>query len=151
MLRRWLAPAFLLALAAVLTAACADQYDPTPTHTPMPDLLVNGVVAEFQTPTGNFFAHATDPESIERLYQLESGELSGLFPNGIIAPGQGAGDHNAPWSWHMHRQTVDVVEVASPVCDGTLQEVEENLENWLQNIRRFCPHDAELVGITDYR
>jgi hypothetical protein len=147
---RWLAPALLLALAALLPA-CADQFAPTPTPTTFPDLLVNGVVATFDTPEGEFKVFATNESAIEALFRVQSGDSSATIPSGVLVPDSGAGEHNAPWSWHLHRQTVELVETASVLCNGTVTQVEEDLENWLQNIRRFCPSNAELVGITDYR
>ena len=147
---RWLAPALLPAL-AVLLFACADQFAPTPTPTTFPDLLVNGVVATFDTPEGEFKVFATNESAIEALFRVQSGDSSATIPSGVLVPDSGAGEHNAPWSWHLHRQTVELVETASVLCNGTVTQVEEDLENWLQNIRRFCPSNAELVGITDYR
>jgi hypothetical protein len=147
---RWLAPALLLAIATLLPA-CADQFAPTPTPTTFPDLLVDGVVATFDSPGGSFSVFTTNESTIEELFRVQAGESSATIPDGVLVAGDGAGDHNAPWSWHLHRQTVSMVETAGVLCNGTPAKVEENVENWLQNIRRFCPQDAELVDITDYR
>jgi hypothetical protein len=147
---RWLAPALLLALATLLPA-CADQFAPTPTATTFPDLLVDGVVATFDTPEGEFSLFTTNESAIEALFRLQGGDTSATIPSGVLVPDSGAGEHNAPWSWHLHRQTIQLVDTAPVLCNGTVTQVEEDLENWLQNIRRFCPSNAELLEITDYR
>jgi hypothetical protein len=113
--------------------------------------LSGGVVADFKVGSFEFSIFVTNPDTIEQLYALQRGESAANIPNGLLLPGPGKGLHNAPWSWHLDPQETEMAEFTIEVCDGTPEFVEEELEYWLGSVKRYCPWNAELVNITDYR
>lgn len=148
-MRRWLAPAFLIALTGLL-AACGDA-EPTATPSPTPNPLSGGIVATFQTPEGSFKAYITNESTIKTLYDVQAGESNATIPNGPLLEGPGVADHNEPWSWHLDPQATEMAEVTVEVCDGTAQFVEDEIDYWLNTVGQYCPWGAELVDIADFR
>jgi hypothetical protein len=67
-----------------------------------------------------------------------------LFISGSIARGNGG--HNLDWSWHFVPDQWDLVEVAVEVCDGTPQEVEADLDYWVDQLGRFCPYRSYVAA-----
>jgi len=119
-----------------------------------PDLraeLDGGVVATFQVGNSSFRVFVTNEDAIEQLYSLQRGEISASIPNSPLHRGPGAGMHNAPWSWHLDPEQLELADFTIEVCDGTPEFVEEELEYWLEQVGQYCPWSAELVEIEDYR
>ncbi len=119
-----------------------------------PDLeaeLEGGVVATFAVGNSRFRIFVTNPETIEELYRLQSGESRANIPNGPLLSGPGAGMHNVPWSWHLDPEQTQMAEITIEVCDGTPDFVEEDLAYWLDQVGQYCPWSAELVDIADHR
>ena len=54
----------------------------------------------------------------------------------------GDGGHNAPWSWHFVPDGWDMVEISIEVCDGTPRLVEDNVDEWVNDVGQFCPWGA---------
>jgi hypothetical protein len=126
---------------------------PMPTPTPTPDLseLDGGVVAAFDVVGTVFHAFVTNPDTIDALYRLQRGESTATIPNGTLRPGPGPGMHNLPWSWHLDPDDTHMADFTIELCDGTPAFVEENLEYWLGTVGQYCPWNAELLSIEDYR
>lgn len=140
---RHVIPLALLALLAVVS--CDD--DPAGPETELP----GGVLATFEVSGETFRVWATSQEGVDQLLALETGESQAGIPNGPLVQGAGEDDHNAPWSWHLDPQAVRMAEVTTEVCDGRPSMVEEDLEYWLDTVGRFCPWNAELVELEDFR
>lgn len=134
-----------IAVLVVAVAACGDA------PTDVPDELEEGVLATFRVQSDTFRVWTTRAETIQQLEALEAGESAANIPNGALRRGPGRGDFNAPWSWHMDPQGVAMAEVTAEVCDGRPSFVESNLETWLEDVGRYCPWSAELVGLEDLR
>jgi hypothetical protein len=69
------------------------------------------------------------------------------IPNGQLLPGPGTADHHLPWSWHLDPEDMGMAEVATEVCDGTPAYVEENLDEFVETVGRYCPLNARLVSV----
>jgi hypothetical protein len=130
---------------ALFAVACGDS----PTQPP-PE-LEGGVLATFTDQTDTFHVWTDRSATIEQLMALDRGEASASIPNGRLRRGPGPADHNAPWSWHLAPQTVEMVEVAMEVCDGAPSFVESELDYWMENVGRYCPWNAQLVQLVDFR
>lgn len=134
-----------LLVAVVALAGCA----PSATVTPNP--LAGGVLATFDVQGQCFRVWVTNPETIRQVLELQAGKSRATIPNGRILRGAGQANHNAPWSWHLDPQDLEMAEITIELCDGSLTFVEENLAEFVDNVGRYCPWGAELVGVEDYR
>ena len=139
----------LASLALVALSACTSDEEPTVTPTPHP--LAGGVLATFDVTGQQFKVWVTNEETIEDLEALQSGESTANIPNGLVQTGPGQGDHNAPYSWHMDPENISMAETTIELCDGSPDYIEENLQEWMDTVERYCPWGAELVGLEDHR
>lgn len=119
-----------------------------------PDLaseLKGGVIATFEVQQSTFRLFSTDPDTISDLYKLLDNQSQAGIPNGPLLPGPGPGLHNAPWSWHLDPAATTMAEFTIEVCDGTPEFVEKELSYWLESVGQYCPWNARLADIEDYR
>lgn len=138
-------PLLAAGLLAAGLAACGESL-PTP-----PEELDGGVLATFEVQSERFHVWTRDPGTIQRLEALEEGESRASIPNGALRRGPGPGELNAPWAWHMAPDSVEMTEVAAEVCDGKPSFVESEVDYFVDEVGRYCPWSAELVGLQDVR
>lgn len=134
-----------VALLAASLAACGDSL-PTP-----PEELDGGVLATFEVQSERFSVWTDRPETIQQLEALEEGESDATIPNGELLRGPGPGEYNEPWSWHMDPGAVSMAEATTEACDGKPSFVESELDYFVDEVGRYCPWSAELVGLQDLR
>jgi hypothetical protein len=115
------------------------------------DPLAGGVLATFQAVAEQFRVWVTNPNTIDQLFALEAGQSNARIPNARVHRGPGRGNHNAPWSWHMDPEEMEMAEVTIELCDARPSFVEENLDYFVDVVRHYCPWSAELISLTDYR
>ncbi len=60
-----------------------------------------------------------------------------LHINGPIARGDGG--HNAPWSWQFTKGKWVLTDFSMEECNGRPADVEQNLDEWLDGVGRYCP------------
>lgn len=137
----------LVALTLFLSAlaACGESL-PTP-----PEELDGGVLATFEVQSERFHVWTDRRETIRQLEALEAGDSRATIPNGELRRGPGPGEYNAPWSWHMDPDGVEMAEATAEVCDGTPSFVESEVDYFVDDVGRYCPWSAELVGLQDLR
>ena len=84
-------------------------------------------------------------ETTEQIAQLEARRAAGA--PGVIMGSLKAGDggFNQPWSWHLDPATVETPDMAIELCDGRPTHVEQDLEQWLNVVKSFCPWGATVV------
>jgi hypothetical protein len=114
----------------------------------------DGVIAIFDVHGEQFRVWTTNADTIDDLYALQAGESDANIPNGPIAHGNSPEDAepvNAPWSWHYDPEQVEMAEATIEVCDGTPSFVEANVNYFVEDVGQYCPWNAELVEIIDYR
>lgn len=129
---------------AVLLAGCGSPTAPSPD-------LAGGVVATFRVGTETFRAFVTNPETVAQLFALQQGQSSASIPNGRMLRGSGAGNHNAPYTWHLDPTDIMMADATIELCDGAPSYVEAHLAEFVDVIGRYCPWGAQLVSIRDYR
>lgn len=146
---RSLPKAFLaLGMAATVVSTSGCESDPAaPDH----EELTGGVLATFEVSGDEFRVWTDDETSIQQLLDVEAGRSQATIPNGRLLEGPGRGEHNTPWSWHLDPDDLTMAEMTAEVCDGRPSFVEEDLEYWLNQVGRFCPWNAELVELRDFR
>jgi hypothetical protein len=105
-------------------------------------------VVRFTTPDGGFTARIEDPASVQRIDDaLADRHVEVGIPNGVVVRGDGGINRNHDW----HVEDVELVDVAIEVCDGTVAYVDEHLDQWLDEVGRYCPWGARVVWLwTDY-
>jgi hypothetical protein len=137
-----------LALSLVLLLAACSGSQTAATPTPA---LEGGVLATFDVAGETIHVWVTNPATIEQLVALEAGESTASIPNGRILPGPGAGNHNAPWSWHLDPEDIEMADVTIELCDGAPSYVEDNLAEFTGTVLRYCPWSAQLTALEDLR
>ncbi len=134
-----------LSLAAVLPVACDDPAGPDAPG------LEGGVLATFRVVDEKFSVWTDDPEAIAQLEARWNGNSQASIPTAPVRAGAGKADHNAPWSWHLDPDSLQMAELTMEVCDGRPSMVEENLSYWTDTVGRYCPWSAELIELEDFR
>lgn len=51
---------------------------------------------------------------------------------------------NEPWSWYFVPNQWALAEFSIEVCDGNPRYVEENLDEFVNNVGRFCPWGSKV-------
>jgi hypothetical protein len=115
-----------------------------------PGALRGGVLATFEVEGERFRVWTTNPQTIHDLYELLQGTSTANIANGRILRGPGQARHNAPYHWHLDPQDIAMAEVAIELCDGLPSYVEENVEEFVDRVGRYCPWAAELVELRDF-
>jgi hypothetical protein len=111
--------------------------------------LSGGILATFDVGGEEYSIFVTNPTAIADIFALQSGQSQANIPSGKIIPQPAA--YNAPWSWHIDPEDIQMSEFTIEVCSGLPSHVENDLDYWANTVGRFCPWSAELVSIQDYR
>lgn len=147
-----LAAVAALSVLAIAAVACnGNDDDDSNGNGNGDDPLTGGILATFAVNDDEFTAWVTKEQTIEDILALEAGESQANIPNGVILRGPGEDDHNAPWSWHLDPEDIEMAEATIEVCDGALDYVEDNVDEFVDQIGRYCPWSAELVSVEDRR
>ena len=150
---------FLFALSLVGLVGCGGVISPVPFPTPsaLPGPaptegpLRGGVLATFELNDQTFKVWVQNPHTIQQLFDLQAGTGSANIPSGKILRGPGPADYNAPWSWHLDPQNVEMADMTTEVCDAEPSYVEQNLAEFVDVVGRYCPWSAKLVSLQDFR
>ena len=98
-----------------------------------------------------FRVFVRNPATIDQLIQLQQGFAFASIPNGRLRRGPGAGNHNAPFSWHLDSEDIQLAGFTMELCDGRPSYVEDHVSEYADVIGRYCPWGARLVRVDDYR
>lgn len=135
-----------LMVATLATSGCGDDGPAGPG-----DLLAGGVLATFSVEGEPFRVWTDNADVVADLQALEAGTTAATIPNGVLRRGAGRGDHNTPWTWHLDPTELEMAELTTEVCSARPSHVEENLDEWVDVVGRYCPWSAELVQLDDHR
>lgn len=111
--------------------------------------LSGGIIATFDVVGERFRVQVTNPQTIQQIRDLQAGRSTANIPIGRIHRGPGAGDHNAPWSWHLDPEDISMADITIEVCDARPSYVEENVDEFVDNVLRYCPWSAVLVDVVE--
>ena len=122
--------------------------DPGP---PSPEDLVDGVLLTVESSGEIWHWWVTNPLTAQQFQEIWLGTRPYFSIGGVLRAGPGAGNHNAPWSWHVDpfENGVDVVTV--PESPHTPSECESQLAFWLATGVTFIPAQAKIVDFDDRR
>ncbi len=110
-----------------------------------------GILATFEVQGEEFHVWITNVDTIRELIQIQTGDLSKRVLYGPILSGSGENDHNKPYSWHLDPAKTVLIPVSPSSCNAKPDQVEKNLTRFLDVIQSYCPWQAVLVRIDDYR
>lgn len=85
-----------------------------------------------------------DPELIAQA-EAEIGAETPKIVNGALVAGDGG--FNAPWSWHLDPASIEFAELTIELCDGCPHMVEEDLDQWIDVVGRFCSWSSRVVEV----
>ena len=88
-------------------------------------------------------ARLVKPVDITIARDLLAGKPAPRIPNGRIV--RGDPDVNLGWSWHLDPRDFEWADVATEVCDGNPQSVEDGTLSG----DRYCPWQATVVAVTN--
>jgi hypothetical protein len=113
--------------------------------------LRRGALATFEVGGERFRVWTTNPQTIHDLHELQQGTSTANIPNGRILYRPGRAKHNAPYHWHLDPQDIAMAQIAIEVCDAMPSYVEENVDEFVGTVGRYCPWQARLVDLRDFR
>ncbi|HUV52646.1 MAG TPA: hypothetical protein VMW64_06185 [Dehalococcoidia bacterium] len=114
-----------------------------------PPLLSGGILVTFDVIGETFKVFITNKDTIADIFALQCGMSQATIPSGRIIKGEAS--YNEPWNWHIDSEDIHMAEVTIELCDGTPSQVEANLDYWVETVKRFCPWNARIIKIEDYR
>ena len=122
-------------LALLLVGGCAGQ-GAQPSS--------GGATVTFRAADGSTWrARLVKPADISIARDLLAGKPGPRIPNGRIV--RGGPDVNLGWSWHLDPRDFEWSDVATEVCDGNPQSVEDGTLSG----DRYCPWQATVVAATN--
>jgi len=137
----------ILLLLSLNLLGCAKS-GPSPTPTPTPSLS-GGIVVTFDVNGETYKIFIKNEETIEQVFAVQRGESQATIPSGKLI--KGSVWYNEPWSWHIDSEDIHMAEVTMELCDGIPSHVEADLNYWVDTVGRFCPWNATIVKIEDFR
>ncbi len=112
-------------------------------------VLSGGVLATFDVVGEQYSIFISNEQTIEQVLAVQQGKSQATIPSGHLL--KGSVPYNQPWSWHVDSEDVQMAEVTIELCDGTPSQVEANLNYWVDTVKRFCPWNAKLINVEDFR
>jgi hypothetical protein len=138
-MRKLVVAAALCLLLAWLPAGCSEGESS----------LCGGIVVTFDVGPERYNVFITNEQAIEDVFAAERGESDATIPDGRL--NRGAVCYNLPWEWHVDPEDIRMVEDADARCDGRPSQVDDDLDHWIETVGRFCPGNASIMHIEDYR
>lgn len=120
----------LLAQAATAAGTSPDREEP---------------VVLWETADGTYRTSGHSQADLERIRAaIAAGEPAGI-PNGELRLGDGG--VNVGHAWHV--VDVELADVTAEYCDATVAYVDEHLEEWYEQVGRFCPWSAVPLAVEE--
>jgi hypothetical protein len=112
-------------------------------------VLKGGALVTFDVIGERYSILFKEPQAIIQVLAGQKGQSQAAIPNGKLVKGQVP--YNTPWSWHIDPEDVSMAEFTIEIYDGLPSQVENELDYWLNTVKRFAPWQAKIVGVNDYR
>jgi hypothetical protein len=114
--------------------ACADR--------------TGGALIHFRICDEDLTVWMTDEAFIDEALVLEGAE-EGRIPNFFqVVKGT---DCDPQWSWHVSPSAAEWADFTIELCDGCPWYIEENLDDWVDQVGGYCPWLADVVSVDDRR
>jgi hypothetical protein len=111
--------------------------------------LSGGILVTFDVVGEKYSVFIINQETISNVFAVKEGKSQATIPNGLLV--RGGTSYNAPWSWHIDPEDIHMADMTIELSDGTPSQVEDNLEYWLNTVKRFSPWSAKITNIEDFR
>jgi hypothetical protein len=111
--------------------------------------LERGVLITFDVSGGSYSVLFKNPGAIAEVLAVSRGESHAYIPNGKLIRGQLP--YNLPWKWHIDPEDVNMAEITVELYDGLPSDVENDLDYWVDTVKRFAPWNAKITAVQDYR
>jgi hypothetical protein len=111
--------------------------------------LSGGILVTFDVVGEKYSIFVTNKDTIEDIFAVQNGQSQATIPNGTLVHGKVS--YNAPWSWHIDSEDLQMAEMTIELSDGTPSQVENDLDYWINTVTRFSPWSAKIVKIQDFR
>ena len=59
---------------------------------------------------------------------------------------RGANGINSGYSWHLKPSSVEFADMTIELCDGMPSYVEENVDYYVDTVKRYCPWGARVMS-----
>ncbi len=135
-----------LLTAALFAGGCGGPASPSPEEP-----LKGGVLATFSVGGESFRVWIRNERTIEQVFALQRGTSSAGIPNGRLRAGAGHGGHNAPYTWHLDPDEIEMAGATIEICDGVPSYVEAHRDEFMAQVNRYCPWGARLTRVVDHR
>ncbi len=140
----------LFLIFSILLSACTQRV--AGVDIPVLANLQGGILATFRVHNQMFRVWITNPNTIQQIFDLQTGKSRANIPEGSILLGPGENNYNSPYSWHLDPDNIEMsASVPDPACNVDPEQVETHLQNYVDQIRRYCPSAAILINVQDYR
>jgi hypothetical protein len=107
-----------------------------------------GALIHFRICDQDLTAWMTDDAFIDEALVLEGAE-EGRIPNFFqVVKGT---DCDPQWSWHVSPSAAEWADFTIELCDGCPWYIEENLDDWVDQVGGYCPWLADVVSVDDRR
>ena len=113
--------------------------------------LAGGVLVTFNVENEQFKIWITNETTIQQVLDLRDGTSNASIPNGALLRGSGQDNHNEPWSWHVDPEEIAMAETTIEVCSGLPSFIENDIDEWVDNVGQYCPWSATLSAVVDFR
>ena len=113
--------------------------------------LAGGVLVTFNVESEQFKIWITKETTIQQVLDLRDGKSNANIPNGALRRNSGKDNYNAPWSWHVDPEEIEMAESTIEACDGLPSFIEDDIDYWVDNVSHFCPWSANLSSVEDFR
>ena len=113
--------------------------------------LAGGVLVTFNVESEQFKIWITKETTIQQVLDLRDGKSNANIPNGALRRNSGKDNYNAPWSWHVDPEDIEMAESTIEVCDGLPSFIEVDIDYWVDTVSHFCPWSATLGSVEDFR
>jgi len=143
-IKNLLSVAFLL---LILLSACKKE-EPETAICKLAPKAEERIFEFLHTTTGDtFLAWTSDLNTIQQVEtQLALPQNQrGQHINGVILRLPEDCSINQQWSWYFEPSSWTLSDLSIELCDGNPQYVEENLEEYVSNIGRYCPWSSIVL------
>jgi hypothetical protein len=109
------------------------------------------VVATFGVGNESFRVWIRNERTVEQVLALQRGTSTAAIPNGRLRVGAGQAGHNAPFSWHLDPDEIEMADATIELCDGAPSYIEAHRDELISQVNRYCPWGARLLSVADHR
>jgi hypothetical protein len=90
-----------------------------------------------------FRVRIEDPAAVAEARSLITSGMAKNISGEIL---RGANGINSGYSWHLKPSSVEFADMTIELCDGMPSYVEENVDYYVDTVKRYCPWGARVMS-----